>query len=339
MLTYQWLDRIGPDVEQDLSGLVVRAATFDAEMGFSKIVLADPPETAHLPRPEPRTYHLLARMSRRTCGPSLVPAQALVAYVRADVSGVDESATLSFVVGPESRSLGVATLLFELLEQDTASGRGWSVTGATHLQAWAHGNHPAAQRMARRFGARAAHRRWRLCRPLAGPGSDVPRSPEPDGLTVRRLSEREQCLIEEVGDLVASVPNRVPSSQRRPGPDVHSADFFLAIREPGVLVGVLATSGHPGSPHPGAGSIRTLAVRSGQDGGAIERALLEKGIAHLRAGGAHTIDVYVDPADKRMVHTCRSLGFGHDQTDVCYAWPRIRSVPAGKSSTTARCLR
>ena len=328
MITYQWLDKIGPDVDRALFDLVARAAAFDDEMGFSKVALEESSAGAQpFAWSEAKTYHLLARMSH---------AQVLAAYLRVDVSCVRESATLHFVVGPEFRSLGVATLLFELLQQDTAAGRGWSVTGAAHLQAWAHGNHPAAQRMARRFGAPAAQQLWRLCRPLTGRASAIPRSPEPGGLTVRRLSQREQPLIDEVGDLLASIPNRAASSQQRAEPDSHPEEIFLAIGASGRLVGALGTSEHSSSGPSGTGSIRTLAVRSRQDGGQVERALLEKGIAHLGDRGAHTIDVYVDPTDTRMLRMCRSLGFGHDQTDVCYVWPQTRSASVDTSSTTER---
>ncbi|NKQ56087.1 hypothetical protein HFP15_24720 [Amycolatopsis sp. K13G38] len=327
MIGYEWLDRLDPPIEREVADLVASAAAFDQEMGFSKVTLRRAGGTgSRLFDPEPRTYHLLTRLTHNRRW----PAQPLVTYLRLDVSCVHDTGTAHVVVRPEFRSLGIATLLFELLALDTSAGAGWSATGVVSVQAWAHGSHPAAQRMAARFGATDSHRLWRLCRPLTGPGLDTSPLPAQAGdVVVRPVSADEPGLAEEVTDLVAAIRNRVPCSQPRPEPDIRSAQFFVALRKSRGIVGALAVSHDDVAP--GVSSIRTLAIRAAEQGRETALALLARGLACSRDREAQIAEIYVNPADEKLVNMCRTLGFAHDQTDICYTWPPAASTSEGNS--------
>jgi mycothiol synthase len=66
------------------------------------------------------------------------------------------------LVRPEHRSLGIATLTLEMLAE--RPGDGWAGTGAVSISCWAKGDHPAAERMSRRFGAEVEGATWVLLR-------------------------------------------------------------------------------------------------------------------------------------------------------------------------------
>jgi mycothiol synthase len=84
----------------------------------------------------------------------------VAAYLRIEPDPDGGPATVRYVVRPEFRSRGISTLLVEKIGLDLE---------ASGLRVWARGDHPAAQRMARRFesaGIRTARREWQLLAPL-----------------------------------------------------------------------------------------------------------------------------------------------------------------------------
>lgn len=154
MIDHEWHRELGDDDTRAVRQMLTESAAADAEAGFSGPSLDR--------RSVPGTSHLLVRLRSWGPGSGGPGPGALAAYLRLDPDP-QGPATVSYVVRPELRSLGISTLLVERLGLDLGTAGGWSV--------WACGDHPAAERMARRFGVGVTRRQWRL---LAPPRSDPP---------------------------------------------------------------------------------------------------------------------------------------------------------------------
>ena len=154
MITVGWCGQLGAEEAAELDALLQACADYDAEAGFSQIRAHDPVG------PNSVRYQALARLQpgHGTVG------SPLVACLRLDVDRAG-GADAQLVVHPDHRSLGIATLLSELLAAgDAGTGQGWAGTGAFSISCWSHADHPAAARMADRLGAQAASETQRLVR-------------------------------------------------------------------------------------------------------------------------------------------------------------------------------
>ncbi|HWU33449.1 MAG TPA: GNAT family N-acetyltransferase, partial [Marmoricola sp.] len=159
MISFRWQGSLDRTELAEVEELLTAAVPYDAEAGFS---------TAE-PRAEgdDQTRHLLVRMAPRgergSSDLDRLPDVSVVAYLRLDMD--DGQGALQFVVHPEFRSLGVGTLLFERLRDES----GWAeVSGLTSVHTWAHGAHPAADRMAKRLGASVTDAWFKTLRFLGG---------------------------------------------------------------------------------------------------------------------------------------------------------------------------
>jgi mycothiol synthase len=125
----------------------------------------------------------------------------LVAFLRLDVDRAG-GAIAQMIVDRDYRSLGIGTLLVERLAE--FAGPGFAGTGALEVTAWAHGGHPAADRMARRFGAAEGRSRWKLMR-----GEEI-RYVDPDDESAV-LAARRDGFLHEHTDVCYSWQIPVPS--------------------------------------------------------------------------------------------------------------------------------
>lgn len=148
MITHRWYSGVPESAELDQ--MLADAAEVDREAGFPQVTVAPP-----------GSWQLVVRLAA-----SAKPA----AYLRLASSG-----EAHFVVAPRLRSRGIATLLVEQVGLDVCGPGGWAGTGVHSLRVWARGDHPAADRLARRFaryGVRRVRREWRLVSPC-GAGVSV----------------------------------------------------------------------------------------------------------------------------------------------------------------------
>lgn len=196
MIVVDWRDELSAAESAELAALIAEAADYDAEAGFSTATPA--PDVA----PDLVVFQALARL---TPGRHGSPDAPLAAFLRLDVDRAGD-ATAQLVVRPNLRSLGVATLMLETLAG--RDGPGWGGTGAIRIRCWAHANHPAAERMAARFGAEPERVTWRLVR-----GSEVRYTGAEDAEAV--LAARADGFVHEHSDvcytLLAGSP-RIPAS-------------------------------------------------------------------------------------------------------------------------------
>ncbi|MGQ0623562.1 MAG: hypothetical protein ACT4PP_02735 [Sporichthyaceae bacterium] len=132
--------------------MVAEAAEYDAEAGFSSA------EVVQVAAPNLVLRQALARL---TPGRHGSPDTPLAGYLRLEVDRAG-GAQATLLVRPRFRSLGIATLMFETLA--VSDEPGWGGTGAISIGCWARGNHPAAERMAARFGAEPQTVMFRMLR-------------------------------------------------------------------------------------------------------------------------------------------------------------------------------
>lgn len=295
MITYDWFEELPAEPLAEVRSLIAEAVEYDAEAGFST---ADPVSSYDAAR----TAHLLVRMpppgERGSPHLDRLPDVSVIAYLRLDVDGVDGE--VQFVVRPAFRSLGVATLLFELLRDE---GAGWaSLPQVQSLRAWAHGGHPAADRMSSRFDARLADAVFKTFREIGGSRPFVPDAAEDD---VRRTDCRvpvpevaarhRRTLAPADRDTLGrgSVVLRDPLDQGSAvlgvaTPDPSAAPALVALREPDELTRAEA------------------------------RGLLAASLRTVQDLGARIAQLYVAPLDDEVLAASRSLEFVHDQSDLRY---------------------
>ena len=263
--------------------MLAAAAEADAEAGFPAVSLGQPyPDGSR---------HLVVRLLPDD-RPGHGGSSPVAAYLRVEPDPDGGPATVRYVVRPEFRSRGISTLLAEKTGLDLGASGGWAGTGVPALRIWARGDHPAAQRMARRFesaGIRTARREWQLLAPLRDSGF-----PEASGVVLRpaelaaagalwgREEPPDHCEV-----LVA-------------GPDVSGAIWYDPKAEERTEYG---TAG------------RIVAVLGRDE---LRAGLIAAAMAALREGGLRVAAIAVDAEDRALARTCRLLGFRHDRTDIEY---------------------
>ncbi|AIJ23291.1 hypothetical protein [Amycolatopsis methanolica] len=293
MITCTWRQALDADEAWEVRELVAEAAEYDEEAGFSTVT----------PPGETRGHELLVRIQPGE-GERVWP---LAAYLRVDV---DEGVgAVQFVVRPRFRSLGVATSVFEKIGLPGSSAGNWCGTSARELRIWAHGDHPAAHRMARRFGARPVSRMWALVRRLDA-AAEWPSGP----LTVRAATAAEAARVAGIEAGATGLVSPAGWEHLLPG-----SVALVAVGESGEPRGVVRLSGPAanGSPGTATGVVLTLAVAGSGDRGVV-RALLGAGLDHLRRGGAGKVELYLDSGNRTGVAVAREFSFEHDRSDVCY---------------------
>jgi mycothiol synthase len=294
MITCSWRTALDPDEEREVGEMLTAAAEADAEAGFPAVSLGQPyPDGAR---------HLVVRLLPDG-RPGHESSSPVAAYLRVEPDPDGGPATVRYVVRPEFRSRGVSTLLVEQIGLDLAAEGGWAGTGAPALRVWARGDHPAAQRMSRRFacaGVRTARRQWQLLAPLRDSGDldtsgPVPRPPADaaERAAAAALWRRHGGRDEPPDRLEVLVT----------GPDVSGAVWY----DPGA---------DERTEYGAAG--RIVAVLTTPDRDELRAGLVAAAMAALRERGLRVAAIAVDAEDRALARSCRLLGFRHDRTDIEY---------------------
>ena len=285
MITYSWRAGLDADEEREVGEMLWAAASADAEAGFPAVSLAQPyPDGAR---------HLVVRLLPDG-RPGHEGSSPVAAYLRVEPDSDGGPATVRYVVRPEFRSRGISTLLVEQIGLELE---------ASGLRVWARGDHPAAQRMARRFeclGVRAARREWQLLAPLRDAGfSDasgvVPGPAELAAVAALRQPDHGEVLVT--------------------GPEVSGAVWFDPKADERTEHG---TAG------------RIVAVLGPDE---VRAGLVAAAMAALRERGLRVAAIAVDAEDRALARTCRLLGFRHDRTDIEYIVGPVHAGPGSAEVT------
>ena len=236
-------------------------------------------------------------------------AGTLVGY-----AGLDERVerrSAEFAVHPGHRRRGVGGALLAAL-LDRVHGPLW---------VWAHGEHPAALRLARRAGLARRRELFQLRRRLAEP---IPLRALPDGVALRAFVPGEDEAA------VVRVNNRAfawhPEQRRWDSRElvVREAQlwfdpkgFLLAVDPADRLLGFHWTKVHPN----GLGEVYVVAVDPDAQGTGLGSVLTAAGLAHLRERGAPEAVLYVESDNAAALRTYQKLGFTHHHTDVEFLCP------------------
>lgn len=315
MATCDVLGRLGPPDVQAVHDLVQQVTAADGTAPLSEHVLL------HLPYGgDAEVRNLLVR-----------EGSSVVAYAHLDVTDQVEGSSAELAVAPTARGRGLAkALVAELLEQ-TPDGR---------LRLWAHGDSPAAARLAAVQGFSRNRVLFQMRRSLE---ADLPAPVQPDGVTLRTFvpGQDEQAWTELNNRAFVGHPDQggwgvheVELREKEPWFD--PAGFFLAERD-GRLVGFHWTKVHGGHggddphehdeehpehehhDHPPIGEVYIVGVDPSEQGRGLGPWLTLVGLHSLRERGLTSVLLYVDESNAAAVRTYERLGFTRHAVDVMYS--------------------
>jgi mycothiol synthase len=246
-------------------------------------------------------------------------AGAAVAVSPEHGAGPDAPGVLELVVHPNCRSQGVATAMAtELFAQRTGAP----------MQAWAHGNHAAAARLAEQFGYTPVRELLRLrLTHQADADSAAWNEDVPEGVTIRSFVPGDDDAAWLTANAAAFADHPEQGSMDQTDLDARKAEawfdpegFLLAVDADGSVLGYHWTKIHPGvDGHPPLGEVYVIGVVPAAQGRGLGRLLTVLGIRHLQRQGVDAVMLYVDADNASAVALYRRLGFTRWDTDVMYA--------------------
>jgi mycothiol synthase len=254
--------------------------------------------------------HLLAHDSTHT----------LVGY--ASLDGRTARRTAELAAHPAHRRRGVGGALLAAL-LDRVDGPLW---------VWAHGEHPAALRLAHRTGLVHKRELLQLRRRLSEP---LPARHLPDGVALRAFVPG----VDE--DAVVRVNDRAfawhPEQSRWDVRELRMREtqswfdpkgFLLAVDPADRLLGFHWTKMHSDD----LGEVYVIAVDPEAQGTGVGSALMAAGLVHLRDRGLSEVMLYVESDNVAALRTYQKLGFTRHHTDVEFlreSRPEARSRDRG----------
>ncbi|MCW0214462.1 MAG: mycothiol synthase [Pseudonocardia sp.] len=220
------------------------------------------------------------------------------------------------VTHPAYRGRGVGTSL----------ARALSAAGPSPLHVWAHGDQPAAARIAEHLGFARARVLLQMRRAAASAGP-LPELVVPSGVRIRPFvvgqDEPEFLRVnnaafdwhpEQGGWTEAQVREREAESW------FDAAGFLLAVPDGGgPLLGYHWTKVHPATEaEPALGEVYVLGVDPAAHGRGLGRVLTLAGLHHLHERGLDTVLLYVESDNVPAVRVYEKLGFTVFASDVAY---------------------
>jgi mycothiol synthase len=239
----------------------------------------------------------------------LVSHGQLAGYAHLDPTDPVEGPSGELVIHPAHRRQGLGLLLTRALVAEA---------GERPLRLWAHGDLPAATRLAAAAGFERVRALWQMRRSLQ---SRLDRPKLPGGITIRTFvigRDEDEWTDPEQG---AWTREDLDLREREPWFDPNG--FFLAERG-GKLVGFHWTKIHGLSDeedegaHEAIGEVYVVGVAPEERGTGLGRALTLVGLRYLRSQGLFQVMLYVDESNVPAIGLYESLGFTHWDTDVMY---------------------
>jgi mycothiol synthase len=250
----------------------------------------------------------------------------IVGYAHLDPTDPVEGPSGELVIHPAHRRHGFGLALVHALAAEA---------GERQLRLWAHGDLPAATRLASAAGFQRVRALWQMRRSLQ---ARLGRPQFAPGIEVRtfEVGRDEQAWTELNARAFARHPEqgawtRADLDLRKREPWFDPAGFFLAERD-GRLVGFHWTKihGRDGDvhhhhaddahhAHQALGEVYVVGVDPDERGTGLGRALTLVGLQYLRSRGLFQVMLYVDESNTPAIGLYESLGFTHWDTDVMFA--------------------
>lgn len=216
---------------------------------------------------------------------------------------------LDVVVAPDARDAGLGVRLVEAAIGDHQGP----------LEAWSHADHPAAARLAERFGLSRERELWVMERAL---DDTLPTVPEPTEVRVRAFRPADTARLLEV--------NAAAFAQHPEQGGMDEADFaartaedwfdpaglLVAADAEDRLVGFHWTKVHA-EPVP-LGEVYVVAVSPRAAGRGIGRLLTAAGLQHLRGQGLERVQLYVEADNDPAIAVYRGTGFERARVEAQY---------------------
>ncbi len=252
----------------------------------------------------------------------------LAGYGHLDPTDRVEGPAAEMVIRPALRRRGLGRAVGSALVNEADGG---------DLRLWAHGDLPAAARLAAAVGFHRSRALWQMRRSLS---AEIAEPQLPAGISVRsfRVGLDEDAWLALNSRAFARHPEqgawtRSDLELREREPWFDPAGFFLAERE-GTLAGFHWTKVHgsvrrdtaaggsareAASDREAIGEVYVVGVDPAERGTGLGRALTLIGMRHLRGLGLAEVMLYVDESNTAAIGLYASLGFEHSGTDVMFS--------------------
>jgi mycothiol synthase len=243
----------------------------------------------------------------------------LVGYAHLDQAGdAFGHQVAELLVRPEARGHGLGSeLLDRLLE------RAGVAPGTDTLRIWAHGDAPAAARLADKHGLTRARELLRLHLALT---NDLPEARLPDGISLRSFvpGQDEAAVIAVNHAAFSWHPEQgalsVEDLRATEGESwFDPAGFLLAVNAEDTVLGFHWTKVHPDVDGGPMGEVYVVGVDPAAQGGGLGRALTLAGLRHLGGRGLSRVMLYVEADNPAALAVYTRIGFTRWDADVQYA--------------------
>lgn len=291
------LGRVGPQQVAEVLALAEEAARADGVRPLNEHV----------------TLHLRYGGDEHTRAFLLYADGALAGFAHVDPTDPVAGPSGELVVHPAYRRRGLGRRLLDAILAETGD----------RLRLWAHGDTPAAQRLAASAGFHRARVLWQMRRSLSDP---LPPPALPAGVRIGTFTPGadEQAWLELNARAFADHPEQGAWTledlrRREREPWFDPAGFFLAWRGD-RLAGFHWTKVHGSGEHAHEpiGEVYVVGVDPEERGTGLGRALTLTGLRHLQGKGLDHVMLYVDEDNRRAVRMYESLGFTRWRVDVMY---------------------
>ena len=243
-------------------------------------------------------------------------ALAAAVLVRSRAQGAP--ALLEGVVDSQERGRGLGRRLIETILEGHHGP----------VDAWSHGDHPAARHLAQTLSFEPVRELHRLLRTDARP-ERLPEVKLPDGVVIRSFEpgRDEQELLRVNAAAFADHPEQGQMSledlrQRQAESWFDPEGLLLAVEQddPDRVLGFHWTKRHPASgQEPARGEVYVVGIAPDQQGRRLGRALTVAGMRHLAEKGLDEILLYVDAENTAAFRLYESLGFERWHVDVMFS--------------------
>ena len=288
--------------------------------------------------------HLRYGGDRQARNVMLIENSQIAGYAHLDPTDPVEGPSGELVIHPAYRRKHLGLALVQALADEA---------GSQQLRLWAHGDLPAAGRLAAAAGFERVRALWQMRRSLQ---TQLDRPQLADGITVRTfvIGEDEDAWTALNRRAFASHPEqgawtRTDLDLREQEPWFNPEGFFLAERE-SRLVGfhwtkIHGQDGQEGDhEHQAIGEVYVVGVDPDERGTGLGRALTLVGLRYLRSRGLFQVMLYVDESNTPAIRLYESLGFTHWDTDVMFgkaggsagSSPRASRAAGGSGGSSPR---
>jgi mycothiol synthase len=210
--------------------------------------------------------------------------------------------SLDVAVAPTTRGCGFGGGLVEAALAETSGP----------VDAWSHGDHPAAAALAKRFGFDRVRELWVMRRSL---GEPLPELTDGSGLRGFRPGDEEELLRVNAAAFAAHPEQGSMSAanlaERMAEPWFDPEGLLLAV-DGERLLGFHWTKVHSN----GEGEVYVVGIDPAAQGGGLGRTLTLAGLHHLARKGSRRVHLYVESDNAAALRIYSGLGFTHADSDT-----------------------